>query len=832
MRKLLSTMLCLVLVLSMVFSMASCGGFKFNEEGEYTYMLSISEFPSVWNPHTYQTATDSLILDYTSVGFYTFDYNDTKDGYQIVPEMATKDPEDVTSQYVGQYGIEEGDANRAYKITLRNDLKWDDGTPITAHDFVTSAQLLLNPVANNYRADSLYSGSFAIVNARNYLYQGKHAYPNLMVPTYADEEYVAKDAFTTGENGILLTPSGADIAFYPDNGGNWSSNSLNDYYKAGGYFSVMDGETDLYQTKILDQVDDEGKILVTAEIAALLSDIIAQLHGYADAAEREATDGDYTYNEWQEFCFLGSDYPELAWEGNVGMFALSDTEFVFVLEKELAGFYLLYNLTGTWLVKEDLYKECESMKDGVYTNSYGTTLATTPSYGPYKLVDYKLDKNITFEKNDAWYGYGDAANAGLYQTTRIHYECAPEASTRLEMFINGELDSYGLTAEDMTDYAKSDYCYYTTGDSTFFMALNPDLEALKIAQSNVGENINKTILTIKEFRMALSFALNRAEFCLATSPTNNASFAVFSSYIISNPEIGEAYRTTDVAKKVVTDFWNLTDDIGAGKLYANADEAIATLTGYNLAEAQVLFNTAYDKAIADGLMDADDVIEIKIGTPNNTSNFYNKGYEFLVNNYTEAVKGTKLEGKLTFTLDSSLGNGFSDALKANNVDMLFGVGWTGSALDPYGLMEAYTAPSYQYDPAWDTKTEQIGVTIDGVEYFASVYDWTYCIAGETITAVTADKASSIEIALGSTAGKDELRLEVLGLLEGAVLQTYDMIPMMDDSSASLKGMKINFYTEEYIYGVGRGGIKYMSYNYDDAEWEAFVKSQGGSLNYK
>ena len=164
--------------------------------------------------------------------------------------------------------------------------------------------------------------------------------------------------------------------------------------------------------------------------------------------------------------------------------------------------------------------------------------------------------------------------------------------------------------------------------------------------------------------------------------------------------------------------------------------------------------------------------------------------------------------------------------------MLFGVGWTGSALDPYGLMEAYTAPSYQYDPAWDTKTEQIGVTIDGVEYFASVYDWTYCIAGETITAVTADKASSIEIALGSTAGKDELRLEVLGLLEGAVLQTYDMIPMMDDSSASLKGMKINFYTEEYIYGVGRGGIKYMSYNYDDAEWEAFVKSQGGSLNYK
>ena len=813
MRKLLSTLLCLVLVLTMVLSLASCGGFKYNKEGEYTYMLSISEFPSVWNPHTYQTETDSLILDYTSVGFYTFDYNATKDGYQIVNEMATKDPEDVTSQYVGKYGIEEGDTARAYKITIRNDLKWDDGTPITAYDFVTSAQLLLNPAANNYRADSLYSGNFEIVNAKNYFYAGK-AVP---LENATNAQYEMAD-LTLGEDGVYRTPEGEKVYV----GVNFaltqwlSGNTLTKYVNAYGdaYFDMTHWE-DLKAA-----ANDEGLAELTADTLAWLTSLIT---GNPAWGETEA--------EVPMYLVCDTVFPELAWDGNVGMFALSDTEFVFVLQKPLAGFYLLYNLTGTWLVKEDLYKECESLTDGVYTNTYGTTLATTPSYGPYKLVDYKLDKNITFERNENWYGYADPANEGLYQTTRIHYECAPEASTRLEMFINGELDSYGLTAEDMTDYSKSDYCYYTTGDSTFFIALNPDMDALKTAQANVGANINKTILTVKEFRMALSFALNRAEFCLATSPVNNAAFAAYSSYIISNPEIGEAYRTTDVAKKVVTDFWNLTDDIGAGKLYANADEAIATLTGYNLEEAKVLFNAAYDKAIADGLMDADDVVEIKIGTPNNTTNFYNKGYEFLVNNYTEAVKGTKLEGKLTFSLDSSLGNGFADALRANTVDMLFGVGWTGSALDPYGLMEAYISPNYQYDPCWDTTSDMISVNIDGVEYSASVYDWTYCIAGDTITA-TAEDGTTIDIELGSTAGRDELRLQVLGLLEGAVLQTYDMIPVMDDSSASLKGMKINFYTEEYVYGVGRGGIKYMSYNYDDAEWEAFVKSQGGSLNYK
>ena len=45
-------------------------------------------------------------------------------------------------------------------------------------------------------------------------------------------------------------------------------------------------------------------------------------------------------------------------------------------------------------------------------------------------------------------------------------------------------------------------------------------------------------------------------------------------------------------------------------------------------------------------------------------------------------------------------------------------------------------------------------------------------------------------------------------------------------------MQINYYTEEYVYGVGRGGIKYMTYNYTDAEWDAYVADNGGILNYK
>ena len=76
------------------------------------------------------------------------------------------------------------------------------------------------------------------------------------------------------------------------------------------------------------------------------------------------------------------------------------------------------------------------------------------------------------------------------------------------------------------------------------------------------------------------------------------------------------------------------------------------------------------------------------------------------------------------------------------------------------------------------------------------------------------------------------RLHVLAALEGAVLQNYDFIPLMNDASAKLKGMKIEYYTEDEIYPLSRGGVKYMTYNYTDAEWDAFVTEQGGTLNYK
>lgn len=841
MRKMRKVMY-LSLAFLLVFVVAGCKK-PVQEKNTYTYNYASSVFPTNWNPHTYETANDADILGYTESGFYTFDYNETKDGYAIVPAMAKSEPQDITSEYVGdEWGIAEGETGRVYKIDLKDNLEWEDGTPITANSFVESAKRLLDPKADNYRADSLYQGNLVIANAKSYYYQGEHAYDTEIVSAaYGDDEYISMDQFTKDSEGNLIAPNGCDVAVKLDNGGNWGNYGLAKYAGAG-YF-VIDEEGTVLEAWTKLQAEAVASVVVLNETnIKYLQDCIACLHGFLSVEAYAEKAGDYAYMEWQEMCFYGADYPEIAWD-KVGMFE-ENGDLVIVLEKKLEGFYLLYNLTGSWLVHEATYDACASVdEDGLYNNTYGTSVDTFKSYGPYKLTYFELDKEYRFTKNENWYGYDEAENEGLYQTTDIVCTFIKEPATRLQEFEKGNLDSYGLQASDMSKYINSSELYYTEGATTYFIALNPDLEGLTAAQEQAGENKNKTIMSILEFRQALSFAVNRVEFCLACDPTGKPSKSVFNTLIISDPENGITFRSNEEAKDVVLAFWGLTDEVGEGKRYATKDEAIAAITGVDLAQAKEKFTVAYEKAIQAGLMDADDVVELKIGIPSASAEFYINGNDFLVNCWTKAVEGTPLEGKLTFTKDDTIGNGFADALKNNQVDVLFGVGWSGSALDPYSLVSAYTDPAYQYDPGIDYTTVEAEVKfdsivdVDGKEWkdvtlVATVDAWSNkALAGEEITCtIVGNDEETVTINAGTDCPL-EVRTKILCAIEGAILDQYTMLPLDDQSTAALKGKQVEYYTEEYIYGVGRGGIKYMKYNYSDKEWKQYVAGLGGIIDY-
>ena len=332
------------------------------ESESYTYRYALADFPTNWSLHDNQTHTDSELMQYLEAGFYSFDYNDTQDGYQMVPLVATGDPEDVTAEYKDQYGLD-GDEALAWKITIRDDLKWDDGTPIVASDFVKSAELLLNPKAQHHRADMLYSGNLVLKNAKNFLYAGQHAYAETFISSeMGEDEYVDPSTFEKNDDGVYMV-DGHDLALSLSDCATWDSTTgLSDYYAMEDYKSAfMKDDVDLYETVLAANANDDGYVPVTDEVVEALQHIVANLHGYATVEDYAAEGGDYAYKEWEEMVYKGTEYPEMSID-EVGIFAPSDTELVLVLEKPLKGFYLKYSLTDSWLVKEDLYKSCESGK--------------------------------------------------------------------------------------------------------------------------------------------------------------------------------------------------------------------------------------------------------------------------------------------------------------------------------------------------------------------------------------------------------------------------------------------------------------------------------------
>ena len=268
-------------------------------------------------------------------------------------------------------------------------------------------------------------------------------------------------------------------------------------------------------------------------------------------------------------------------------------------------------------------------------------------------------------------------------------------------------------------------------------------------------------------------------------------------------------------------------------LYPTKDYAISDITTGADIKAKELFNEAYDKAVEAGIYNGTDTILITIGMPNSVAKYYRNGYEFLVNNFTEAVKGTKLEEKLTFNSDSTLSSSFTPPLTANVVDLLFGVGWSASALNPYGVIGSYTEKGYQYDPSfWDTSKTMMQFDINGVTYEASVLDWTHAIEGDTIQIQNTKTGEYIDYSCGKNNNDPDERIRLLAALECIILKNYNMIPINNSASVFMLGYQVDYGSNKYVYGIGYGGVRYMKYDYSDAEWNDFVKDVNLSLRYK
>lgn len=828
MNKKLKAMLAMLMCVVTVGSMAACvdpeeqpyeiekrASTGWEDDKMYTMLDYTSQMPSQWNSITNSDATNRDLEGYMYSDFFEFNYqfdasgSIVSGGYTVDYSAATK-LEDVTSDYVGKYGITEEDAaegHHAFKMTLRSDLKWDDGTPITAGDFVYTLEQQLSPKYLWSTASNYYSGNYIIHNSEEYVKQGqKGFFAASTLPTYGPS--------LSSFDGLYFDAT--NVAAFDSIFGTADMTKLA-AYKA--YFAV--GNTNIYDELVAYAGD--ARVPMTQEIANKLAGLFGgdgMLGNYWGWADEEI--GYFSVAEYE--------YPAVNFS-DVGYFAASDTELVIVIDNTLNPLDENENLTyeagyyfSSWpLVKKDVWEACEKAPadgNGTYTNSYATTVATSPSWGPYKLTDYQMDKSYTIERNTNWYGYGLTQYAKQYQTDKIECQYVAEWTTAWQLFQKGEVNAIGMDAEIAGDYRNSRQAYFTPDTYTF------DLNIQSNANSRTKDR-NNLMLNYTEFRQAMSLAFDRDNYCAVNSPSSQGALGLLNSmyyYDVANKGV---YRETEQAKTAILEAYGATKtEDGKWKIgsttYDDIDEAVDAMTGYDVALARQKMTEAYNKAKAAGDYEDGEQIILTYGILTESANT-ERVKNWFQSALDNATKGTPLEGKITIAYFTFSEDTWSDQFADGEYDLCFGA-WGQAAFNPYYLLgETQISEDNRYALGWDPDSVKLTITLsDGEEHTYNLNEWNSNMQGK--------KDAKLNLTLAPYTEQD--RLTVLGKVEAAVLQAYYSIPIYARTSAALMSYKCDYISYEYNTFLGYGGIRYMSYNFDDTEWAEFVKEKGGTLNYK
>lgn len=781
------------------------------ENKVYTYNTYTALSPSNWNELTYKDNNDTQIMSYISSSFFSYDFKFDENG-EIIPgefvmkyDAATK-LEDVSADYVGdKWGVPEGAKGFAYKITLREDLKWDDGTAITAEDFVYTMKEQLNPDFQNYRADSFYVGATIIVNAENYAKQGQTVFAD----NSASGKYAVAD-LTKGEDGVYTQPDGKPIFFSLKDSLDWcSGKSVTDYkaYLDADAFAALEA-----------LANEDGRVQVTDETIALVTKLIDTDNWGHEGPENVPFYMVYEYT-----------YAETNWE-DVGIFkGETDYEIILVLAKALPllkedgslSYQAAYNMSSLPLVHKTKYeasKQEPAEGSTLWTSTYNSDVASTASWGPYKLESFQAGKQYVLVRNENWYGYGLEENANLYQTDRIVCDTIEEWNAAWLKFLAGEIDGIGIDVSVADDYKGSDRAYFTPDDFVASLQLQSNVDMLKSREST---GVNKSLLGYTDFRKALSLAINRNDFATKTTTSSLEGFGLFNSMHYYDVENGGVYRNSDDAKRVLCDIYNVNPED-----YEDLDAAVDAITGYDLEAARALVIKAYNEALEAGDIKEGDKVLLTMGT-GTINETVTRRFEYLTNAWKELVKGTPLEGKLE-TEVKDFSTTWAEDFRAGKYDVCMG-GWTGAAWDPGYFLLAYLSPSYMYSASWDTASVQMTYTMKGVgengadiEETMSLIDWYNCLNG----------AAGAKYDWSANALENSQRLQLIAALEKEVLKVYYTVPLYNNFSASMLSYKVDYITYEYNTFMGYGGFKYMTYNFDDAAWEAEVAKNNGEINYK
>ena len=671
---------------------------EYDPEATYqTYTSGVSNM----NPYDQTETSASDIMDFLTDSLYIGDYDWEKaieDGlasergdfsggagslpYGRFPRMAASDPVDVN-----------GDGT-VWEISLREDLAFENGDPITAQTYHYSWSQLLDPLLLNDRASNLYDPTYLpLVNAEEYYKQGADQkdtwgyYLYQVDGTIYSRENAAAGFVTgtdwpiyyvAGEYAGLEGPDGEEI-YVEDWGRSYSDYGVNGFVLTdidGNYF-MWDADENLI-------APSEGWTLDGTAVPATGSAV-----SYAGALPAYMDDqGNRVAVDSEGIPVDGETVPSdpVAWD-TVGFDVIDDYTFQLTLTKaktmwEVKG-ELLSGITG--VVPED---EWEAGKNTSETSTtYGTIDNPLISYGPYTLSTWEADTLFILDVRDNHYASDE------YRMKHVRFEFIADQSLAVEEFKAGRLDTVGASGDYYEEFKFSPNLYLSPGTTFFRFAFN--------VQGSDAYDLNP-ILVYPEFRQAFYFAIDREEFTTSVRAPGYATQAFLGPKYLSTEFNSVSYRATDPGQAVLADFSPDT-------------------FGYNPEEARALFDQAYQKAIDDDNIEDGDTVSVEykfydVETNWKVANWVKDTVEDIFNDETAAPRfELELTAVSSDALDAAWDNG--------DFEMTFG-GWLGLDFNaPSMLGQVYNSlnTSLMLEKGFDTANAEVTVELPNIH--ARLAEW-------------------------------------------------------------------------------------------------------------
>lgn len=215
----------------------------------------------------------------------------------------------------------------------------------------------------------------------------------------------------------------------------------------------------------------------------------------------------------------------------VGIKALDEKTLEITLETEMPeiDIYTSFTPGGTSPIHEELYED--GMDEDRTETTYGTSLEETPSSGAYELTEWVRDQHRVFEKNE------DDFMADIYVPDIIDSRVITEASTRLQLFENGELDTATVSGSDYDTYSEDPRVVFQEANTVWGFFINSTSEDNPILQNN-------------DLRKALFYGIDRDEISEGVFKVYESTPYYISSTPMTDYENGEKYRDSDEAAAI------------------------------------------------------------------------------------------------------------------------------------------------------------------------------------------------------------------------------------------------------------------------------------------